>query len=79
MTLGFNWEGTNKNILTKNGLPIGVERQGQTMPLEFIDLNSPPVVAVNCDNGKAMGKEKWRRTRFDKSTKTDNIECRKKK
>ena len=49
------------------------------MPLEFINLNSPPVVAVNCDNGKAMGKEKWHRTRFDKSTETDNIECRKKK
>ena len=81
MTPVLNREGTkqNKNVLTKNGLPIGVERQGQTMPLEFNDLNSPPVVAVNCDNGKAMGKEKWHRTRFDKSTKTDNIECRKKK
>ena len=80
MTPGLNREGTkqNKNILTKNGLPIGVERQGQTMPLEFIDLNSPPVVAVNCDNGKAMGKEKWHRTRFDKSTKNDSIEFRKK-
>ena len=48
------------------------------MPLEFIDLNSPPVVAVNCDNRKAMGKEKWHRTRFEKSTKSDNIEFRKK-
>ena len=59
MTPGLKREGTkqNKNILTKNGLPIGVERQGQTMPLEFIDLNSPPVVAVNCDNRKAMGKK----------------------
>ena len=28
------------------------------MLLEFIDLNSPPVVAVNCDDQKAMGKEK---------------------
>ena len=28
------------------------------MPLEFIDLNPPPVVAVNCLNRKAMGKEK---------------------
>ena len=28
------------------------------MPLEFIDLNSPPVFAVNCDNQKVMGKEK---------------------
>ena len=50
------------------------------MPFEFIiDLYSPSVVAVNCDNGKAMGKEKWRRAKFDKSTKNDNIECRKKK
>ena len=27
------------------------------MPLEFIDLNSPPVATVNCDNQKAMGKK----------------------
>ena len=27
------------------------------MPLEFINLNSPPVVAVNSDNGKAMGEK----------------------
>ena len=27
------------------------------MPLEFIDLNSPPIAAVNRDNGKAMGKK----------------------
>ena len=59
----------DKNILTKNGLPIGVERQGQTMPFEFIYLNSPPVVAVNCDNRKAMGKEKWHKVKFEKSTK----------
>ena len=60
MTPGFEREGAgtkqNNNILTKNGLPMGVERQGQTMPLEFIDLNSPTVVAVNCVNRKAMGK-----------------------
>ena len=49
------------------------------MRLEFIDLNSPPVVAVNCNNRKAMGKEKWHRTKFEKSTKNDNIEFRKKK
>ena len=49
------------------------------MPREFINLNSPPVVAVNCDNGKAMGKEKKHKTRFEKSTKKDNIEFRKKK
>ena len=27
------------------------------MLLEFIDLNTPPVAAVNCDNRKAMGKK----------------------
>ena len=47
------------------------------MLLEFIDLYSPPVVAINCDNRKAMGKEKWDRTRLEK--KNDNIEIRKKK
>ena len=78
MTLGINLGEPDKNILTKNGLPIGVERQGQTMPLEFIYLNSPPVVAVNCDNRKAMGKEKWHKTKFEKSTKNDSIEFRKK-
>ena len=26
MTLGLNWEEQDKNVLTKNGLPIGVER-----------------------------------------------------
>ena len=46
------------------------------MPLEFIYLNSPPVVAVNCDNRKSMGKEKWHIVKFEKSTKTDNIEFR---
>ena len=48
------------------------------MPLEFIDSNSHPVVAVNCDNWKAMGKEQRHRTRSEKSTKNDNIELRKK-
>ena len=48
------------------------------MLLEFIDLNSPPVVVVNCDKAKAMGKEKWHRTRLVKSTKNDNIDFRKK-
>ena len=48
------------------------------MPLEVIDLNSPPVVAVNCDNQKAMGKEKWHRTRLEKETKNGNIEFKKK-
>ena len=49
------------------------------MPLELIYLNSPPVVAVNCDNRKAMGKEKWHKVKFEKSTKNDSIEFRKKK
>ena len=44
------------------------------MPLEFIYFNSPPVVAVNCDNRKAMGKEKWHKVNFEKSTKNDSIE-----
>ena len=68
----------NKNTLTKNALPIGVEMQEQTMSLEFNDLISPPVVAVNCDNRKAMGK-KMVQNEFEKSTKNDNIEIRKKK
>ena len=67
-----------KNILTKNGLPIEVERQGQIMPLEFIDLNSLLVAAVNCDNRKATGKEKWHKKKFEKSTKT-RTQFRKKK
>ena len=46
------------------------------MPLEFIYLNSPPVVAVNCDNRKVMGKEKWHKIKFEKSTKNDSIEFR---
>ena len=48
------------------------------MPLEFIYLNSPPVVAVNCDNRKAMGKEKWHKVKFEKFTKNDSIEFTKK-
>ena len=49
------------------------------MPLEFIYLNSPPVVAVNCHNRKALGKEKWHKVKFEKSTKNDSIEFRKQK
>ena len=49
------------------------------MPLEFIYLNSLPVVAVNCDNRKAMGKEKWHKVKFEKFTKNDSIEFTKKK
>ena len=49
------------------------------MSLQFIDLSSSPVVAVNCDNQKDMGKEKWHRTKFKTSTKSDNIDFRKKK
>ena len=74
MTLGLNREG---NILTKNDLPIRVERQGYTMPLEFIDLNSPPVVAVNCDNGKFFGKNDTERG-LKKTAENNNIELGKK-
>ena len=49
------------------------------MPLEFIYLNSPPVAAVNCDNRKAMGKEKWHKVKFEKSAKNDSIEFREQK
>ena len=42
------------------------------MLLEFINLNSPPAVAVNCDNRKAMRKEKWHGTRLERSTKNNN-------
>ena len=49
------------------------------MPREFIYLNSAPVVAVNCDNQKAMGKEKRHKAKFEKSAKNDTIEFRKKK
>ena len=49
------------------------------MLLEFIDLNSRPVVAVNGDNRKAMGNEKWHRAKLEKSPKNDNIEYSKKK
>ena len=49
------------------------------MPPEFIYLSSPPAVAVNCDNRKALGKEKWLKANFEKSTKNDSIEFRKKK
>ena len=49
------------------------------MPREFIDLNSPSVVAVNCDNKKTMGREKWLRTRLENQQEKDNIEFRKKK
>ena len=49
------------------------------MPLEFIYLNSSPVVADNRDNRKAMGKEKQHKVKFEKSTKNDSIEFRKKK
>ena len=76
MTLVLNREGTRQNYTYQKRLPIGVERQGQTMAL-FIYLNSPPVVAVNSDNRKAMRKEKWHKVKFEKSTKNDSIEFRK--
>ena len=48
------------------------------MPLEFTDLNSLLVAAVNCDNRKATGKEKWHKKKFEKSTKP-RTQFRKKK
>ena len=33
--------------------------------------------AVICDKQKAMGKEKWHKVKFEKSTKNDSIEFRK--
>ena len=47
------------------------------MPLEFIYLNSPPVVAVTFDNQKDMGKQKCHKVKFEKSTKNNSIEFRK--
>ena len=44
------------------------------MPLKFINLNSPPVVAVNSGNGRALGKEKWHRKSLERSTKNNNME-----
>ena len=35
--------------------------------------------AVICDKQKAMGKEKWHKVKFEKSTKNDSIEFRKQK
>ena len=49
------------------------------MPLEFIYLNPPLVVAVNCEHRKAIGKEKLHKAKCQKSTKNDNIELRKRK
>ena len=49
------------------------------MPLEFIYLNSPPVVEVNRDKQKAMGKEEWHKVKLEKSIKNDSIEVRKNK
>ena len=68
MTLGLN----------RDGLSIGFERYGYIMPLEFIDWNSSPIVAVNCDNRKAIRKGKWHRRRLTKSRKNDIIDFRKK-
>ena len=35
--------------------------------------------AVICDKQKAMGKEKWHKVKFEKSTKNDSIEFREQK
>ena len=61
MAQGLNREETKhtykQSILTKNGLSIGVARQGQTMPIEFINLNSPSVIAVTVTTEKLWGKK----------------------
>ena len=61
MAQELNRQGTKptykQSILTKNGLPIGFSRQGQTMPIEFINLNSSPVIAVTVTTEKLWGKK----------------------
>ena len=39
------------------------------MLFEFINFNSPPFVAVNCDNGKVMGKLQCHTTNLERLTK----------
>ena len=57
--------------ITRKLMTLGLNREGAkqkyTYQSEFIDFNSSPVVVVNCDNRKNMGKEKWARTRIEKS------------
>ena len=48
------------------------------MPLEFIDLNSPPVVAVNRDKRKAMGKKNGTKQGL-KNPQKKIVQCLKKK
>ena len=50
---------------------------GETMPLKLIDLDSFPVVSVNCDNQKVIGKGKCTQQGL-KNEKPYNIEFRKK-
>ena len=79
MTLGLNREGTKQKYtyqkrFTNRSWNIEVDCSAR-----ILWSNSLTVVAVNCDNRKVMGKEKWHRMRFEKSTKDDNIEFKKKK
>ena len=46
------------------------------MLLEFIDLNSHPVVAFNCDHQKTMGKQKMVNKKAWIVKKIDNIQSR---
>ena len=79
MTLGLNEEGarqkyTYQKRLTNRSGKVGVDYAARIHLFEF-----SPVVAVNCDNRKALWKEKWHKAKFEKSTKNDSIEFRKKK
>ena len=47
------------------------------MPLKLNELNSPPIVAVNCDNQNVMRKEKNGTQRgLENQKQNDNIEFR---
>ena len=47
------------------------------MPLKLNELNSPPIVAVNCDNQSVMRKEKNGTQRgLENQKQNDNIEFR---
>ena len=79
MTLGLNREGTRQKYthqkrLTNQSGKVGVDYAARIHLFEF-----SPVVAVNCDNREALGKERWHKAKFEKSPKNDSIEFRKKK
>ena len=68
MTLGLNQEGTIQKYtyrkrLTNRSWKVGVDYAARIHLFEF-----SPFFAVNCDNRKAMGKEKLHKVKFEKST-----------